>query len=441
MKRLVLIVAAGCAVVPILTSSALAQPDREAVEAARTHFDRGLELFNEGRHDAALAEFSRAYEIAPAPPVLFNIARVHAALGHAVEATDTYERYLREAGDSLAAGRRREVQSDLDRQRARIARLTVRTSVEGAVISVDGVDVATAPLPEPLRLSAGEHTIGARGAGHDASRRRVRLAGGDEQTLVFELAPIVSAQGTLRIASTVPDVAVELDGRLVGRTPLNATIPASEGEHILVARRAGYRDRRIPIELEGGAERVVDLEMEADADADASAVGSLRLHLPDAPAIVHVDGRPTIPSAAGLRLPAGRHRLELEVAEREPHSTLVEVPAGQSVDVSPELTWTPEARALRVSAAERRRTTGVLLTVAGGLALIGGGTALIWNEGRIDDTDARIVQLNGQVMAMGCDRNPEAGDCPALIEEGERRASDQDAQQRAHRQRGGRRRP
>jgi len=414
------------ALLPLPTRAQEADP----VADARAHFERGVELFNEGRHDAALAEFTRAYAIAPAAPVLYNIARVHAALGHAVEATDTYERYLAEAGRGMNARRRREVTADLERQRARIAYLTVRTNVDGATLSVDGVDVATTPLSEPLRLAAGEHTIGARGAGHDASRRAVRLAGGDRETLVFELVPIVSARGTLRIESRVPDVEVSLDGQVVGRTPLATTIPTPEGDHVIVARREGYRERRIEVSLQGGAERVVDLAMEA-SEADTASTGLLRLRLPDAPALVHVDGEPTIPTAAGIRLPAGRHRLQLEVAEREPLETTVEVPAGEAIEVTPALQWTPDARAVRVSAADNRRTVGIALTVGGGAALLAGGSILLWNEGRIGDTDDRVVELNRLIEADECDRNPEDGDCPAYVAEGEALTEDQDAQQRA----------
>ncbi|MCZ7680629.1 MAG: hypothetical protein M5U28_18420 [Sandaracinaceae bacterium] len=78
------------------TSIAGAQPSAEARAEARTRFERGLELFEEQRYDAALAELSRAYELAPNWRVLFNIARSHAFLGRAVEAVAWYERFLSE---------------------------------------------------------------------------------------------------------------------------------------------------------------------------------------------------------------------------------------------------------------------------------------------------------------------------------------------------------
>ena len=131
-------------------STAAAEEDPRVRAAA--HFDRGITFFNEERYDAALAELARAYELAPAHQTLYNLARVHAALGHAVEATRAYERYLQEAGEEIDARRRREAQAALDEQRARVGHLMVRVDVSGATIAVDGVDVATTPLNVPIPL-------------------------------------------------------------------------------------------------------------------------------------------------------------------------------------------------------------------------------------------------------------------------------------------------
>ena len=408
-----------------------AQSD-DAVAEARVHFERGLELFNEGRHDAALAEFTRAHQIAPAPAVLYNIARVHEALGHAVEAADTYATYLDQAGEGMGGRRRREVEAALERQRARIAHLSVSTNVDGATISLDGVDVATTPLREPIRLAAGEHTLEVRGAGHESARRAVQLAGGDRRTVAITLNPVVSAQGTLRIVAQVPDVEVRLDDRVLGTTPLNATIPTSAGTHTVVGTRAGYREQRLTVEVAGGAEHVVELTMEPDDEAPGSAMGELRIHLPEAPSIVRVNGEPVIPREGMLvlSLPSGRHRIEVEVAEREPHTGDIEVPAGDVLDLTPSLQWTPEARAQRVSAASTTRTWAQVLTFSGAAVLLAGVGVVGWNEGRIGDTDARIEEINDQLLANGC----EGGGppiCDELLDEGELLIAEQEDEERA----------
>src|SRR5690348_12705741 len=52
-------------------------PDR-SVRAARSHFQRGVVLYRSGAYDAALAEFSRAYDAAPNYRILYNLAQIQA---------------------------------------------------------------------------------------------------------------------------------------------------------------------------------------------------------------------------------------------------------------------------------------------------------------------------------------------------------------------------
>ncbi len=401
--------------------------DEDAAREAGEHFNRGTEFFNEGRYDAALAEFQRAYRIAPAHQVLYNLGRVHEALGHAVEAADTYEQYLREAGDGISEARRREVAQALERQRARIGRLLVRTNVDGATISVDGVDVATTPLDAPLRLSAGEHTVGARAAGYDSLRRAVQLAGGVTETLDMELHPLIDQRGTLRIVATVPDVEVRLDDRLLGRTPLSSTVPVDAGRHVVVGRRAGYVEARVPVDVEHGAETEVRLDMRLDEDAPANAMGQIRIHLPDAPVVVRIDGEQVLLDGGGITLPAGPHRIEIEVAEREPWEGEVHLPPESGEDLTPPLLWTPDARAERVAVASSTRTWGQVVTLTGGLVLLGGGGSFLWNESEISATDEEVVRFNQQFSENNCDMTSSAI-CDDLEREYGELQADQDRQ-------------
>jgi hypothetical protein len=356
---------------------------------ARGHFRRGIEHYNEGSYDAALAEFQQAYEIAPAHQVLYNIARVHAALGNAVEAASAYQRYLDEGEHQLSAERRREVEQALEVQRARIGRLDVRVSVDGATIAVDGDDVATSPLREPLRVTAGEVELEVRAANHQSVRRRLRVAGGVVERIVIDLVE-ASTPGILRIHSAVPDVLVEVDGEAVGTTPFDSTVTLSVGSHRLTARRAGYRTFERTLTIDRGAEAEVHVDMVRDEFADDDEVGRLALALPHgASYTARIDGEP-VGASAFASLPRGRHRLELEVDERLPFAETVEIEAGQATELRPDLEWTATARQERVDAASTRRAFGIGLS-AGGLALVGGGLGvLLWNYSEISETNQAI---------------------------------------------------
>ncbi|MGE0789840.1 MAG: PEGA domain-containing protein [Sandaracinaceae bacterium] len=364
MRGLSLVVALGCAI-PLVAHA------QDARTEAQQRFQRGLALYEEGRDDAALAEFEEAYRVAPAWQVLFNIARVHARLGHAVEAADTYARYLDEGGDAIDAARRREVETLLAEQRARIASVLIVTNAP-AVISVDGVDVARTPLEAPLRFAAGEHTVAVRAEGHDPEIRSLRLAGDTLQTLTFELVRLAEADAPLDVRCEVPGVRILVDGSERGVSPLAGPLRLAPGEHVVIGRREGYRDAREQVVATGGQRSAVTLSMRAE---DTAELATLRIRLPAASARVTVDGE-SRPQADRWDLPVGPHRVSLEVVDREPSDETVVIPR-EGLDHAPALVWTPEARQARVEAADAQRTAGFVVAAAGAVVLVAGGATLL----------------------------------------------------------------
>lgn len=73
---------------------ALAAPAAHAQDSAKDHFNRGVKLYNLGHFQEAIPEFEKAYEIDPAPILLFNIAQSHRQNGNKERALFFYRRYL-----------------------------------------------------------------------------------------------------------------------------------------------------------------------------------------------------------------------------------------------------------------------------------------------------------------------------------------------------------
>jgi hypothetical protein len=160
------------------------RPSQAQVDADRL-FKSGVALFKEGKFSEALAEFERAYEIAPHPLVLYNIAACHRELSHYAEAVKFYGRFLEEGKGKVPAARLSTAQTELDSILARIARVTVSFSPnEGATLIVDGAPLGTL-LDMPLILSPGEHHLMARAPGRKDVERTIRVASGD--SLMIEL--------------------------------------------------------------------------------------------------------------------------------------------------------------------------------------------------------------------------------------------------------------
>lgn len=80
------------AVLLVVAAPARAQLD---VESAKAHFSAGSHDFEAGRFADALGEFEKAYRLSGRAPLLYNIGLCHERLGHAPQAIDAFEQYLR----------------------------------------------------------------------------------------------------------------------------------------------------------------------------------------------------------------------------------------------------------------------------------------------------------------------------------------------------------
>lgn len=80
-------------------------PSKAQMKAGQTFFNRGQQLFQEGKYEAAWLEFSAAYEIAPNPDLILNIAECKVKMNRPKEALTHYREFLRLRPDSLEGAR------------------------------------------------------------------------------------------------------------------------------------------------------------------------------------------------------------------------------------------------------------------------------------------------------------------------------------------------
>jgi outer membrane receptor protein involved in Fe transport len=161
--------------------------DETPVARAITHFKRGLTLYEEGDARAALAEFRKAYELAPHFAVLFNVGQVCVQLRDYACALDAFERYLEGGGREVPADRRAPVEARIATLRGRVARLAVTTSVVDVRIAIDDVPVGTTPLAGPLRVSVGQRKISAERDGYVPVTRYVDVASSEDVELAITM--------------------------------------------------------------------------------------------------------------------------------------------------------------------------------------------------------------------------------------------------------------
>ena len=153
---------------------------------AREAFNRGVELYEQGRYADALTQFRSAFDLRPHPSVRVNIANCLARLGQAVEGTYHFRRFLQERGDEVSPEQRAAVQREIDGMRMEVAELSVRVEPPDADVFVDGVHPDTR-IGASIYISPGPHRIEARLQGRQTAREEVDLAGGARRDLVLVL--------------------------------------------------------------------------------------------------------------------------------------------------------------------------------------------------------------------------------------------------------------
>ncbi len=263
---------------------ATAQPDDAKARAAvlaRTAVDLG----RAGSHAEALILFERAYALDPAPVLLYNIARVAEAAGQIRKAVDSLKVFLVVEPSSE---KRAKAQQALEVLLPRLpATVRVQCAIDGAVVDVDGKPEGRTPLAAPIEVSPGSHTIDVLAPGREAFRQvidvkasealdvhvtlleKVEKSAGPERVAPAPSLPASTADGEpstddaalmdavnetaamnadlerildavsarlpsfVSVRCPVDDAVVEVDGRVVGHTPLTGPIKVRAGRHVI----------------------------------------------------------------------------------------------------------------------------------------------------------------------------------------------------------------
>lgn len=367
---------------------------------ARGRFDRGVELFNLGDHEAALAEFTRAYELLPAYVVLFNIGQAQASLGDYPAAVAAYERFLSDGADAVDAEQRDRVERLLETLRSRIGRIDV--SVEGgveAMILLGGAEIGRAPFDEPLVVRSGSHTIEARADGYLSSIRDVTVAGGETVHVELELDSALRAPGGIQVEVNVIGVTVTLDGEMVGTTPLDETISTQPGPHVIEVTRRGYDELRREVDVVVGQVTPARFALRPSDPIPAEVAGNLEVEVSEDDAEVLLDGH----LFRNGPVPVGTHRLEVRSDGFERWSELVEVDLSPLTPVVATLT---PGRTLRERQHTRARRIhagayAALGTAVASLAVAAG--LFVWNGSRYDQWESTNVEIRRNYSGVSAD--------------------------------------
>jgi hypothetical protein len=186
-----LLLAAALLCPQAITPPAAAQTTENLAKDASRHFQRGVDLYNEGDFRGALAEFRKAYRLIPRASVLYNIGQTEYQVQEYAQALRTLERFLAETGAGVP--HRAEVQETVETLRTRVGWIALTSNRADCDVTVDDQPAGTTPLGRSLLVSIGRRKIVLGCAGQRVTRD-VEVASGEtiRLDLKVEPAPVVA---------------------------------------------------------------------------------------------------------------------------------------------------------------------------------------------------------------------------------------------------------
>ncbi|WP_437564204.1 PEGA domain-containing protein [Sorangium sp. So ce542] len=224
--------AAGAPSAGAPAAGAPAAAEAAAKADAEARFQRGLRMYRAEAWEAAAAEFLESRRLFPTWGATSSAARCLQKLGRTTEALDLFESVLADFDDVLPADAKQAALAEVEQLRDLVGAIAIEGGAPGAVLLVDGERRAELPLPAPLRVAAGAHTVRVQKDGFEPFEARVDVLGRKTARVAASLKAI-ETRGRLRISEiTGKQLGVALDGVRVGTTPWEGKV--EPGAHVIV---------------------------------------------------------------------------------------------------------------------------------------------------------------------------------------------------------------
>jgi len=235
---------------PPSDAAAPAPPD-PARDAARGHFQRGVELIEQERWADAIQELERAQALRVTPAVLYNLGLSYRAVGRNREAMGAFRAFGRTAGPAGDPSLAARVEAYVRELAAGLGRLDVQVEPAGARVRVDG---AVVDARDVLEVDPGRHVVAVEAEGFVGESRAVDVAGGAQATVVLRLAP-AAASARVVVRAEPAGALVRIDGRDVGFGAVEETV--GPGTHTLEVSAAGHAGFRRSFEARAGQTQTI----------------------------------------------------------------------------------------------------------------------------------------------------------------------------------------
>lgn len=282
--------------------AAVPAPDDARREKAERQFERGLALASRF-HDweGALAEFLESRRLYPTRSATRNAAIALRQLGRYADSLELYDALLGEFGDSIPGDQRGALLAERQAVLDRLGQLVIQTSESGVSIVLDGSQRGVSPLPMPLGVEPGSHTLRLVKDGFESVDLQVLVTAGARRNVNVAMKRLTGAGSlVVREASGEP-LDVVIDAAIVGRAPWRGNVSAGRHSVLLRGERRGTTPISVVVRVQQTAELLLRSRV-LDADAVIE---------PEPPtSTIFIDGVFAANGAWSGALPSGAHRFE-----------------------------------------------------------------------------------------------------------------------------------
>lgn len=140
--------------------------------------------------------------------------------------------------------------------------VVVTSPVDGATVEIDGKVVGKTPL-KPQVVSPGSHTVKVRRLGYLELKETISVAAGKSAQVLADLLPFA---GVIKVTAVPKDAQVFVDGKLVGKAPLEQEVKL--GRHTVSISAVGYDAFNKLISAEPGNTYDIDAKLKKSSGGD-----------------------------------------------------------------------------------------------------------------------------------------------------------------------------
>jgi hypothetical protein len=268
MRRLVLLLSVLVAAsVPLSPADSQAAPARAPKPLGESLTGRAREayrsaelLFNGGDYRGSITKYQQAYDLSHDARLFLDMALAAKGLHQYAQMKRWLERYEGDMGDALAARDRAAAEAALAAIRNLVGSVTLTANVSGASISIDDEVVGTTPLPGPVTLDLGSHTIVAAKSGYPRWTKKLDIAGGDELNVALELVAEVPTAELLVISEA--DATITVDNKAIATERFDGAV--APGVHEVRVTAPGKAPYRAQVELREKEARTLQVTLLAE---------------------------------------------------------------------------------------------------------------------------------------------------------------------------------